>query len=94
MPVQLDLSELLHTPGMRKPFDAEIPCSPELELACESPITGHLVFTNTGNVLVVQGTASVTLRFDVTVPSGAAIGGPGASGLPDDSCRGRFSFRD
>lgn len=62
MPVQLDLSEILHTHGMRLPADVNVPCTPELELDCVKPVTGRLVFTNTGNLLVIQGNVSATLR--------------------------------
>lgn len=62
MPVQLDLSELLHTPGMRVPCDVEVPCNSELELDCEGPVEGRITFTNTGNLLVVHGSVKVTLR--------------------------------
>ncbi|HEY3413484.1 MAG TPA: DUF177 domain-containing protein [Armatimonadota bacterium] len=62
MPVQLDLSELLHTPGMRVPCDVDVPCDSDLELDCEGSVPGRLVFTNTGNLLVVQGSVTVTLK--------------------------------
>ena len=62
MPVQLDLAEMLRTPGMRVPYDVHIPCNSELELDCEGPVKGHLVLTNTGNVLVVQGNVTATLK--------------------------------
>lgn len=62
MPEELDLSELLHNPGMRVPTDVDVPCTPELEVDCTSPVTGRLVFTNTGNVLVIQGEATVNMK--------------------------------
>ncbi|HEY3266420.1 MAG TPA: DUF177 domain-containing protein [Armatimonadota bacterium] len=58
----LDLTELLNTPGMRVPYEVDLPCTPELELDCASNVTGRLVFTNTGNVLVVLGDVEVALR--------------------------------
>lgn len=62
MPELVDLSEILHTPGMRQPLTVDIPASSELELECEGPVTGQLVFTNTGNLLVVQGELRALLR--------------------------------
>lgn len=62
MPELLDLSEILHTPGMRLPFDVDLPATPELEVDCLAPVTGHLVFTNTRNLLVVQGEVTTVLR--------------------------------
>ncbi len=63
MPVCVDLSELLHTPGHAIPYDVSVPCGPELELPCTSPVEGHVTFTNTGNVLVVMGRVTTTLRL-------------------------------
>jgi uncharacterized protein len=62
MPELLNLSELLHTPGMRIPCELNVPCTEELELECASPVTGSLVFTNTGNLLVILGSARVDLK--------------------------------
>lgn len=64
MPTQLDLSEVLHTPGMRVPFDVDMACTPEMELDCASAVTGRLVFTNTINLLVVQGNIRASLRTE------------------------------
>ncbi len=64
MPSKVDLSELLHTPLMRVPLDVDVPCTPELEMDCVSPVRGRVVFTNTGNLLVIQGKVNVTLRTE------------------------------
>lgn len=64
MPSRVDLSELLHTPGMRVPLDVDVPCTPELEMDCASPVKGRVVFTNTGNLLVIQGKVNVTVRSE------------------------------
>jgi uncharacterized protein len=47
---------------MRTPMDVDIPCSDALEIGCTSPIMGDLVFTNTGNLLIIQGALKVTLK--------------------------------
>jgi uncharacterized protein len=60
----VDLGEMLHSPGMRSPMDVNIPCTEELELGCTSPIIGQVVFTNTGNLLVIQGQLRVTLKTE------------------------------
>ena len=62
MPVQLDLAEMLRTPGMRITSGVHIPCNSELELDCDGAVEGRLVLTNTGNVLVVQGHVTATLK--------------------------------
>lgn len=61
-PTLLDLGELLHAHGMRTATDVDVPCIPEMELDCLTPVTGSLVFTNTGNLLVIQGRLQVTLN--------------------------------
>lgn len=61
-PTLLDLGELLHSHGMRASTDVDVPCIPAMELDCVTPITGSLVFTNTGNMLVIQGEVRVTLN--------------------------------
>jgi len=58
----LDLGELLHSHGMRTATDVEVPCTEDMELTCAQPVTGHLVFTNTGNLLVIQGALEADLQ--------------------------------
>ena len=53
---------MLHTPGMRRTLDVHIPCTAELDLPCTQPVAGRLVLTSTGNVLVVQGELSISLK--------------------------------
>lgn len=80
MSVEVDLNEILHHPGMRQRLDIEVPRSSELEEEFIAPVSGHLVFTNTGNVLVVQGEVQTTLRspcprcvVDVDTPVTAVV---------------------
>jgi len=64
MPIEVDLSEVLHNPGARHPLEVDVPCTPELELDCTAPVTGRVVFTNTGNLLVIQGRVETKLRTE------------------------------
>jgi uncharacterized metal-binding protein YceD (DUF177 family) len=58
----VDLSEILHNQGMRQPYEVNVPCDEELELTCRSPAKGRVVFSNTGNVLVVDGEVALELE--------------------------------
>ncbi len=53
--MKLDLSEILTHPGMRYPYPVEEPPLVDEDIECAEPVRGELVFTNTGNVLLMKG---------------------------------------
>jgi uncharacterized protein len=56
--MKLDLSEILTHPGMRYPYPVDEPPLVDEDIECADAVRGELVFTNTGNVLMVQGSFS------------------------------------
>lgn len=59
--MKLDLSEILARPGMRYVYPVEEPPLVDEELECADLVRGELVFTNTGNVLLMSGTVDARL---------------------------------
>jgi uncharacterized protein len=53
--MKLDLSEIVMHVGMRYSYDVEEPPIVDEDIECTRPYTGNLVFTNTGNVLLIRG---------------------------------------
>jgi uncharacterized protein len=53
--MKLDLSEILSHVGMRYPYRVDEPPIVDEDLECAEPIRGQIVFTNTGNVLLMDG---------------------------------------
>ena len=53
--MKLDLAEILSNVGMRYAYDVEEPPLVDEDLECTAPIQGHVVFSNTGNVLLIEG---------------------------------------
>jgi uncharacterized protein len=53
--MRLDLSEVLSTVGMRIACPVEEPPLVDEDLECAAPVVGELVFTNTGNALLIGG---------------------------------------
>jgi uncharacterized protein len=53
--MKLDLNEILTHPGMRYAYPVEEPPLVDEDIECADAIRGELVFTNTGNVLLVKG---------------------------------------
>lgn len=56
--MKLDLNEILSRVGVRFPYSVEETPIVDEDLECDCPITGSIVFTNTGNVLLVDGKIS------------------------------------
>lgn len=59
--MKLDLSEILGRVGMRYPYAIDEPPMVDEDLECVSPITGNIVFSNTGSVLLIDGSADTTV---------------------------------
>lgn len=53
--MKLDLSEILTHPGMRYPYHVEEPPLVDEDIECADAVRGDLIFSNTGNVLMVKG---------------------------------------
>lgn len=53
--MKLDLSEILTHVGMRYVYTVAEPPLVDEHLECTAPITGEIVFTNTGSVLLITG---------------------------------------
>jgi len=58
--MKLDLSEVLHHVGKRLSYDIDEPAIVDEDIECCEQITGKLIFTNTGEVLLIDGKASTT----------------------------------
>jgi len=56
--MKLDLSEILANPGLRLPYEFEEPPIVDEDLECTEPTKGRFIFTNTGNVLLIEGKAA------------------------------------
>ncbi len=55
--MKLDLSEILSHVGMRYAYTMDEPPIVDEDLECSAPIRGSIVFSNTGNVLLINGSA-------------------------------------
>jgi uncharacterized protein len=53
--MKLDLAEILSNVGMRFRYDVDEPPIVDEDLECTQPVKGNIVFTNTGNVLLIEG---------------------------------------
>src|SRR5690242_16329204 len=53
--MKLDLAEILAHAGMRYEYEVDEPPLVDEDLECTSRIRGKIVFTNTGNVLLIEG---------------------------------------
>jgi uncharacterized protein len=62
--MKLDLSEILAHVGMRYPYAVDEKPIVDEDLECSAPITGEIVFSNTGSVLLVEG----AVETKVTLP--------------------------
>ena len=67
--MKLDLSEILTHVGMRYTYEVDEPPIVDEDLECVAPITGKIVFTNTGSVLLIDGSAETT----VVLPCGRCL---------------------
>ena len=59
--MKLDLSEILNRVGMRYAYAVDEPPIVDEDLECVAPITGRIVFANTGSVLLIDGAADTTV---------------------------------
>lgn len=59
--MKLDLSEILTHVGMRYAYKVDEPPLVDEDLECAAPITGDIVFTNTGNVLLLEGSITTSV---------------------------------
>lgn len=76
--MKLDLSEIAHHPGMHSVQEIDEAC-PE-EIKCTEPVNGSIRLTNTGTLLLIEGTVKATAVLecgrcleDFTMPVSAKI---------------------
>jgi uncharacterized protein len=76
--MKLDLSEIAHNPGMHSVQEIDEAC-PE-EIKCTEPVKGSIRLTNTGTLLLIEGTVKATAVLecgrcleDFTMPVSAKI---------------------
>ena len=53
--MKLDLAEILSNVGMRYKYSVAEPPIVDEDLECTQPVNGDIIFTNTGNVLLIAG---------------------------------------
>lgn len=53
--MKLDLAEILSNVGMRYQYEVSEPSIVDEDLECTQPVSGDLIFTNTGNALLIEG---------------------------------------
>ena len=61
--MKLDLSEISMREGMRVAVDVDQPCLEDADFVCSEPVRGHLTFTNSGNVLLIDGKVATTVEL-------------------------------
>jgi uncharacterized protein len=61
--MKLDLSEISQRSGMRVEVDIDQPCLEEADFACAEPVRGHLTFTNSGNLLLIDGSVRTVVEL-------------------------------
>ncbi len=61
--MKLDISEILHHVGMRFPYEIDEPPYVDEDLECATGISGKIVISNTGSVLLIDGNASTTVTL-------------------------------
>lgn len=62
--MKLDLSELARDESAQVTVEVDEPCPPELGLDCSTPVKGKLRLTNTGSLLLVQGSIRTAAKFE------------------------------
>ena len=67
--MKLDLSEILGRVGMRYTYPVDEPPIVDEDLECVAPIEGTIVFSNTGSVLLIDGSVEST----VVLPCGRCL---------------------
>src|SRR5437764_1238248 len=62
--MKLDLTEILANVGMQYPYEVNVPPIVDEDLECRGRIRGDILFTNTGNALLLRG----EVKANVTLP--------------------------
>ena len=53
--MKLDISEIMTHVGMRFPYEIDEPPMVDEDIECAEPVKGKIIFTNTGNALIIEG---------------------------------------
>jgi len=61
--MKLDLSEISQRDGMRVVIDIDQPCVEGADFVCAEPVQGRLTFTNSGDLLLIDGTVRTTVEL-------------------------------
>jgi uncharacterized protein len=61
--MKLDLSEISQRPGMRVTIDVDQPCVEGADFECAEPVQGRLTFTNSGDLLLIDGTVRTSVEL-------------------------------
>lgn len=62
--MKIDLSELIHHPGMHAVQEIEQPCPKDIDFECFKPVKGKLEFTNTGTLLIIMGELAGEVKLE------------------------------
>lgn len=61
--MNLDLSEISQREGMRVSLDVDQPSLADADFTCVEPVRGRVTFTNCGDLLLIDGTATTTVEL-------------------------------
>lgn len=61
--MKVDLSEITQRQGMRVALDVDQPCVEEAHFRCAEPVRGRFTFTNSGNLLLIDGSVQTTVEL-------------------------------
>lgn len=61
--MKLDLSEVITQVGKRLSYDIDEPAYVDEDLECTTSIQGRILFTNTGSVLLIEGSAATQVAL-------------------------------
>jgi uncharacterized protein len=61
--MELDLSEIVHHPGMTSTVDVAQECLSDPEIVCLEPLEGRVDFRNSGNLLFIDGEIAATVEL-------------------------------
>jgi uncharacterized protein len=59
----LDLSEIVHHPGMNSSVEIRQECLDDPEIVCLEPLEGRVEFRNAGSLLMIDGDVAVTVEL-------------------------------
>lgn len=62
--MKIDLSEVARTPGMKGNVQLDEACPEDMEITCTAPVKGHLEFSNTGTLLLIEGELSTEVEIE------------------------------